>query len=398
MRTRPAVLIATVSVLVMIAPFSGDIFLPSMPSMARDLGTDYASVQLALSIFMGGIGVSQLIIGPMSDRFGRRPVLKWTIVLYVGASLACVVAPSIEALLIARVFQSIGGCAGLVVGRAIIRDRFEGAKAAQAYAYIGTALAAGPMLGPAIGGEIEVWLGWRANFGFLSAFGLLALAAVVWILRETNAAPDPEAIHPRRLARGYALMFRDTTYLGYVLTLSLAYSGVFAFISGSAFVFIDLMGIAPDRFGWVFAVALGGFAAGTFVASQATVRLGIDRMIGAGVWIVCGSTLVLAVTTWAWPLSVWTLIVPVTGYTFGIGFVFPNGQAGAIGPYPHMAGTASALLGSVQMGSAALIGVLVGQLHDGTALPMVAVMTCCGLAVPAAYFGLVRRTGRRAQG
>ncbi len=162
MRTRPAVLIATVSVLVMIAPFSGDIFLPSMPSMARDLGTDYAGVQLALSIFMGGIGVSQLIIGPMSDRFGRRPVLKWTIVLYVGASLACVVAPSIEALLSARVFQSIGGCAGLVVGRAIIRDRFEGAKAAQAYAYIGTALAAGPMLGPAIGGEIEVWLGWRA--------------------------------------------------------------------------------------------------------------------------------------------------------------------------------------------------------------------------------------------
>ncbi len=250
MTPRPAVLIAIVSVLVLIAPFSNDIFLPSMPSMARDLATDYASIQLSLSIFMLGIGVSQLVIGPLSDGYGRRPVLKWTMILYVGASVGCVVAPNIEVLLAARVVQSFGACAGLVVGRAMIRDRFEGARAAQAYAYIATALAAGPMLGPIIGGQFEVWLDWRASFVFLTAFGLVALAAVVWALGETNLAPNREAIRPARLIRGYASMFRDRRYLGYVATITFTYGGVFTFVSGSAFVFIDLLAWRPTCTAW----------------------------------------------------------------------------------------------------------------------------------------------------
>jgi DHA1 family bicyclomycin/chloramphenicol resistance-like MFS transporter len=391
MTPRPAVLIAIVSLLVLIAPFSGGIFLPSMPSMARDLGTDYAGIQLALSIFMLGIGVSQLIIGPLSDRFGRRPVLKWTMVLYVGASVACVVAPNIEALLAARVIQSFGGCAGLVVGRAIIRDRFEGARAAQAYAYIATALAAGPMLGPIIGGQLEIWLHWRASFAFLTALGLVALATIVWALGETNPAAGRQAIGPRQVVRGYASMFGDRRYLGYVLTISFAYAGVFAFISGSAFVFIDLLAVAPDVYGGVFAIAAGGYGAGTAVASQITARIGIDDMIRAGGLIAAASTLVLAGVVAAGALSVWAIIVPVTLFTFGTGFVFPNCQVGAIGPYPRMAGAAAALMGSIQMVAAALVGALVGQLHDGTAWPMVVVMAGCGLGVPAAHFLLVGR-------
>ncbi len=392
MTPRPAVLIAIVSVLVLIAPFSNDIFLPSMLSMARDLATDYGSIQLALSTFMMGIGVSQLIIGPLSDSHGRRPVLKWTLILYVGASLACVVAPNIETLLAARVVQSAGGCAGLVVGRAIIRDRFEGAKAAQAYAYIATALAAGPMLGTILGGQIEVWLDWRASFAFLTAFGLVALAAVVWWLGETNLAPDKEAVRPSRLMRGYASMFRDRRYLGYVLTITFTYAGVFTFISGAAFVFIDLLGVAPDAFGLLFAIAIGGYGTGTLAASQISARIGIDGMITAGGLIACASTLGLAGFAWAGALTVWTIMGPVTAFTFGTGFVFPNCHAGAIMPYPHMAGTAAALMGSIQMAVAALIGALVGQLHDGTAWPMVTVMAACGIAIPTAHFLLVVRT------
>ncbi len=392
MTPRPAVLIAIVSVLVLIAPFSNDIFLPSMLSMARDLATDYGSIQLALSTFMMGIGVSQLIIGPLSDSHGRRPVLKWTLILYVGASLACVVAPNIETLLAARVVQSAGGCAGLVVGRAIIRDRFEGAKAAQAYAYIATALAAGPMLGTILGGQIEVWLDWRASFAFLTAFGLVALAAVVWWLGETNLAPDKEAVRPSRLMRGYASMFRDRRYLGYVLTITFTYAGVFTFISGAAFVFIDLLGVAPDAFGLLFAIAIGGYGTGTLAASQISARIGIDGMITAGGLIAYASTLGLAGFAWAGALTVWTIMGPVTAFTFGTGFVFPNCHAGAIMPYPHMAGTAAALMGSIQMAVAALIGALVGQLHDGTAWPMVTVMAACGIAIPTAHFLLVVRT------
>ncbi len=383
---RPAVLIAIVSVLVLIAPFSNDIFLPSMPSMARDLATDYGSIQLTLSLFMLGIGVAQLVLGPLSDGFGRRPVLKWTMILYVGASAACVVAPNIETLLAARVVQSVGGCAGLVVGRAMIRDRFEGAKAAQAYAYIATALAAGPMLGPIIGGQFEVWFDWRASFVFLTVFGLVALVAVIWVLGETNAAPNREAIRPGRLMRGYASMFRDRRYLGYVLTITFTYGGVFTFISGSAFVFIDLLGVAPEIYGLGFAIAIGGYGAGTFAASQISARIGIDGMIRTGGLIACASTLCLVGFAWAGALDVWTIIGPVTVFTFGTGFVFPNCQAGTIMPYPHMAGTAAALMGSIQMAAAALIGALVGQLHNGTAWPMVIVMAGCGIGIPAAHY------------
>ena len=391
MAPRPAVLIAIVSVLVLIAPFSNDIFLPSMPSMARDLATDYGSIQLALSIFMLGIGVSQLIIGPLSDAYGRRPVLKWTMILYVGASVICVVAPNIETLLAARFVQSIGGCAGLAVGRAVIRDRFEGAKAAQAYAYIATALAAGPMLGPIIGGQIEVWFDWRGSFVFLTALGLVALAAVVWVLGETNLAPNKEVVRPSRLLRGYASMFRDRRYLGYVSTIAFTYGGVFAFISGSAFVFIGLLGVAPDVYGLGFAIAIGGYGGGTFTASQISARIGIDGMILTGGLIACFSTLCLAGFAWAGALTMWTIIGPVTVFTFGTGFVFPNCQAGAIMPYPHMAGTAAALMGSIQMAAAALIGALVGQLHDGTAWPMVMIMALCGIGIPTAHILFVGR-------
>jgi len=188
----------------------------------------------------------------------------------------------------------------------------------------------------------------------------------------------------------------DRRYLGYVLTITFAYAGVFAFVSGSAFVFIDLLGVAPDAYGGVFAIAAGGYGAGTLVASQITARFGIDNMIRAGGLIAAASTLVLAGIAWADGLSVWAIVVPVTLFTFGTGLIFPNCQAGAIGPYPRMAGAAAALLGSIQMVAAALIGALVGQLHDGTAGPMIVVMAGCGLGIPAAHFMLVRRPAARA--
>ena len=168
-------------------------------------------------------------------------------------------------------------------------------------------------------------------------------------------------------------------------------AGVFTFISGSAFVFIDLLGVAPDLYGLGFAIAIGGYGAGTLAASQISARIGIDGMIRTGGLIACASTLCLAGFAWAGALDVWTLIGPVTAFTFGTGFVFPNCQAGAIMPYPHMAGTAAALMGSIQMAVAALIGALVGQLHDGTAWPMVLVMAGCGIGIPTAHFLFVGR-------
>ena len=228
----------------------------------------------------------------------------------------------------------------------------------------------------------------------MSVCRLVALAAVVWALSETNPTLNRKTIKPRQLVRDYASMFRDLRYLGYVLTITFTYAGVFAFISGSAFVFVGMLGVAPDVYGWVFAIALGGYCAGSLVASQITERIGIDGMIMMGALIAAASTVVLAAFVVAGLISVWTIIAPVSVFTFGSGFMFPNCQAGAIGPYPHMAGAAAALMGSIQMAVAALIGALVGQLQDGTAQPMVFVMVSCGLAIPAAYFLLVRRRAR----
>lgn len=366
---RTAVLLTA---LVAFGPLSTDLYLPSLPTLVAVFGSDPATVQLTLSVFLVGFAVSQLVYGPLSDRFGRRPVLLAGILLYLAASLACMVATSIEQLIAARFLQAVGACCGPVLGRAVVRDLYGRERAARILAYMAMAMALAPALGPVLGGYLTVGLGWRANFAVLAIFGALVLLGVWRLLAETNRQRDPEALNPRRLVANYLHLVGCRRYLGYVLCVSFAYSGIFAFISGSSFVLIGMLGLSPEHYGMAFGVAVVGYMVGSFGSGRLTLRLGIDRMIGIGTALCSLAGLAGLALALAGVVHLAAILAPMFLFLVGAAFILPNAMAGAVGPFPTMAGLASALLGFVQMGLAAVVGVLVGHLHDGTQLPMVA--------------------------
>ncbi|MBL6927889.1 MAG: multidrug effflux MFS transporter [Rhodospirillales bacterium] len=381
---------ALLTALTAFGPLATDMYLPSLPAMAADFATDVGTVQLTLSVFMAGFGISQLMVGPLSDRFGRRPVLIVGVGLYFLATAACALAPTIELLIGLRFVQAIGACTGVVVARAVVRDVYGRDRAAKVLAYMGTAMALAPVIAPIIGGYLVMWSGWRSIFVALAIFGLILVLLVWRQLGETNQYKDVMATRPSWLARNYLTLLGDRSYLGYVLVNTFVFCGMFAFISGSSFVLIKFLGLPPNLFGMCFGIAVLGYMSGTVIAGKLTVRIGIDGMLAAGgvVAMVGGVTMVgLALAGVDHAAAV---IGPQFTYMIGMGIVMPNAIAGAIGPYPKMAGAASALLGFVQMAAAALVGLAVGQLDDGTQIPMTTAIAASGTLTFIAYRVMIR--------
>jgi MFS transporter, DHA1 family, multidrug resistance protein len=384
---------ALLTALVALGPISTDLYLPSLPGLLRHFGADIAEVQLTLSVFLIGLAGGQLVYGPLSDRFGRRPVLLAGLVIYVLASLACVAASGMPALIAARLVQACGACAGPVVCRAVVRDVHGREGAARVLSYMGAAMALAPALGPILGGFIEGWLGWRANFAVLALYGAVGLGVTLAILPET--APDRDRpIAVGALLYGYGALMKARAYLGFVLACALAYGGIFSFISGSSFVFVDILGLKPQTYGLCFATIVLGYMSGTLAGGRLTRRLGIERMVRFGGWIAAAGGLILACVIWTEGASVPGILLPTMVYMVGTGLILPNAMAGAIGPFAGIAGTAAALLGFIQMGLAAGIGVAIGHLADGTARPMAAGIALCGLLQPAVERLLISYAGR----
>lgn len=391
MSERPdaAVNVVLLTALVAYGPMSTDLYLPSLPALTAALGTDVSLAQLTLSVFMAGFAVAQLVYGPLSDRFGRRSVLLGGLGLYVLASLLCALAPRIEALIAARFLQALGACAGPVLGRAIVRDIYGRERAARALSYMASAMALVPAAAPILGGWLQAWFGWRANFVALTLFGIGTLGISWAVLQETNRWRDPHAVNPRRLLRNYALLARQRRYGGYTLAVAAAFAGLFSFISGAPFVLIETLGLAPTAFGYAFAVVIAGFITGTYLSGRYAQRAGSDRLILAGVLLAVIAGLLLAALAWAGVTRTWAVLAPSSLYFLASGLVLPNAMAGAIGPFPTMAGTASALLGFAQTAAAALAGYLVGLLHDLTTRPMASIMLVLALLGALAYITMV---------
>ncbi len=384
---RPASLATTalLTALVALGPISTDLYLPSLPGLERYFGADVARVQLTLSVFLVGLAAGQLAYGPLSDRLGRRPVLLAGVGLYVAASIGCALAPSIAALIAARLFQALGACAGPVICRAIVRDVHGRSDAARILSYMGAAMALAPALGPIVGGYVESWLGWRANFAILCTYGALGLILAFTMLPETAPHRGEEGGWLDSALRGYLSLLGQRVYLGYVFCSSLAYGGIFCFISGSSFVFVDIIGLAPQRYGLCFAAIVLGYIAGTLAAGRLTRRVGLERLVKAGGGISALGGLALIAAVLLWGANVPGILAPTIVYMIGTGLVLPNAMAGAIGPFPRIAGTAAALLGFVQMGLAAIGGAVIGHLADGTAIPMAAGIALVGTLQPLIY-------------
>ena len=263
-------------------PLATDLYLASLPGLAARFDASPSTVQLTLSVFIAAFGAMQLLSGPMSDRWGRRPVMLAGLALYVVASLACAASPDIGVLVVARLAQAIGCCTVVVVSRAIIRDTFEPAAGARALARASTLLAIAPVAGPVIGSILEVRFGFRAAFVFIAAIGAVLFAVAARRLPETLAHPNPRALDTGALAAGYAAVSRSPVFLAYTLVGAAAYGGVFAFISGSSFVLIRALGVPTAWFGACFAFVVSGFMIGTLACRRLLPRLGLPRTLRAG--------------------------------------------------------------------------------------------------------------------
>lgn len=376
--------------LVAFGPLSTDLYLPALPGLVDALETDVASVQLTLSVFLAGFAVSQLLYGPLSDRFGRRPLLIAGVTVFTLASIACALAPTIEALIAARFVQALGACCGPVLARAVVRDVYGRERAASVLAYMSMAMALAPAIGPVLGGVITGAVGWRANFWLLVGFGVIIWIAVVALLAETNAHRDPRATDPTQLLRNYGTLLRHRAYVGYLLVLACAYSIIFTFISGSSYVFIETLGLSPVGYGLCFSAIVVGYMTGTLMTGRLTQRVGLDRLLGLGVGVAGVGAAAMLACALAGLLSVVTIVGPFALVMVGVGLIMPNAMAGAIGPFPRMAGAASALMGFCQMGLAALVGIVVGAAADGSARPMAISVSLMAVGAAAAFTLLVR--------
>jgi DHA1 family bicyclomycin/chloramphenicol resistance-like MFS transporter len=359
------------------APLSTDMYLPSLPALAREFAAGAGTVQLTLAAFFLGFALGQAFYGALSDRYGRKPLLNLGLLLYVGASAGCAAARNIDALIALRFAQGLGGCAGVVIARAVVRDLFDFPESARMYSLLLLIMGIAPIVAPLLGGWILVTLGWRAIFWTLALFGAVCLGAAARALGETHPA-SAERPSLGALMRGYLTILRHRAFLRYTLASTLGMAGMFAYISGSPFVFIEVYGVPAHAYGWLFGTNALGLAVASQINRRLLRRVSAERLLARAVAINAGvgPLLFAAVATGLGGFPV--ILALLFCYIATLGFSFPNAIAGAMAPFPARAGAASALFGTVQFVLAAVAGALVGQLHDGSAVPMAAVIALFG--------------------
>lgn len=372
-------------------PLATDLYLASMPTLRQVFGASVAQIQLTLAVFTLAFGLSQLVYGPLSDRFGRRPLLVFGVSLYAIASLACAFAPSLGWLLVARFFQAVGACSGQVVGRAIIRDRYEGAAAARMFSLIQLGVVAVPIVAPTAGGLLVVSTGWRGIFVAVGTIGALVALAVIARLPETNRHLDASATRPRMLAANSATILGDRRFIGYTAIVAAAIAGLQVYIALAPLLLMERFGLSPQMFGVVFSMPVFGYIATNLMVARFAPRFGIDRLLAVGTALVAvGGALSLAVGLTGTD-SLVVFMLPVVLYMIALGLNQPGGMAGAISPFPHIAGTASALLGCLTMLCGAASGYTAARMHDGGLVPFGAGLAISGVAALLAFHLLLRK-------
>ena len=378
-------LTALLALLTALGPVAVDMYLPSFPDIGRLLSASPATVQLTLSLYLVSYAIGQVIYGPLSDRYGRIPVLRSALIVYCAASAACALAPNIELLLTARAVQALGSSGAIVLARAIVRDLYSGARAGRELSLMGAIMALAPVGAPMIGGVMQSAFGWRSHFVVQIAFGLIAAFFVWRKLPETLAVRAPGPFSLRAIWAGYREIMRNRAVLAYVGMLALSFAGVFAWISGSSFVLQEIYGLSALSFGLAFAAASAGYLAGTALAARIVTRLGLDRTIGIGAAALATGGLAAVVAIPLGGGSAIPLVAAMALYAAGMGLVQPQTIAGAMMPFPQRAGTASSLLGVSQMLCAALSGVIVGHLLGTSAWPVMLPLALSGVATLALW-------------
>ena len=361
-----------------IGPFAMQVFLPALPAIQTGFGVNAATAQLVFSLSAFAIAISMLVYGPVSDRLGRRPALIGGLAVYLAGSVLCAVAPTIWVLILGRIIQAAGGCAGLVLTRAIVRDRFGLDRSAEMLAYVTVAMVAAPMVAPALGGLLADAFGWRAIFWVGVGLGVIIMAVVARALPETrHPGSTPLSRNP---LHGFGRLMRSRAFVGYVLNGAWSIGVFYAFLAAAPFVMTEVMGRAAAEYGLMFIMVTGSYMVGNFFAGRHSARIGADRMIMLGSIGALLSMLVLLALMFGGVWSPWALFLPTAASALAQGVAMPNAQAAFVSVDPQIAGAASGLGGFLQMGIAALVAQVVGSIQDGTPYPMAIGMTVCALA------------------
>jgi DHA1 family bicyclomycin/chloramphenicol resistance-like MFS transporter len=366
-------LILFVGGLVAVGPLSTDMYLPALPAIRIGFGSTVTLVQLTFSVFLVGFAIGQLIVGPLGDRFGRRPVLLGGMAIYAVMSLAAGLAPSVEWLIVLRFFQALGAASAWVLSRAIVRDLHPPEETIRIIGYTTGIMGALSALVPTTGGLLAQTLGWQAIFFTIAAFSLVYLLVIALWFDETTT-PNREAIRLIPMLRNMRALAKDRIFGGYTACLCLSLGAMFAFMSGGALIFIDTMGLTPSQFGAIFFAMAPAFSIASFLTGSVSHRLGPQNLFCFAILCTLAGTIVLFGLGLSGPLTLYIAVPALTVVTFGLGFIMPLCFSGALAPYPHLAGTASSMIGFLQASFSGLVGILVAAAYNGSAAPVMGLM------------------------
>ena len=368
-------------------PLTIDMYLPAFGQIEKDFATSIANVELSITTFFIGMAFGQLIYGPLADRFGRRKPLLLGMLVYFFATLGCALSPNIFVFIAFRLLQALGGCAGMVISRAIIRDLFDKKQVATFLSNMALVMGLAPILAPSIGSFISERFGWHAIFFALAGANLICLGAVAWLLPET-LRNRKERLGFGTIARSYFDLVRNRNFIGYAIPDTAIRAGMFAYIAGSPFVFINLLSIPADRYGLIFGTNGIGLILATQINRRLLNRWSSEAILRWSVRVAALASILVFVSAFSGPSRL-ILLSSVFVFLATLNFVSPNALAGALSSQGHQAGTASALYGCLQWSMGTFSSFLVSHFHNGTAIPMTAVILICGLISALSYQFLV---------
>lgn len=377
--------------LLALGPLTMEMYVPALPVVAAAFGADAGLTQLTVSVYLAGFAIGQLVSGPLVDVFGRRPMLLGGMALIAAASIACVAAPSMTLLIVARFVQALGVSVGQVAARAVIRDRHDATDTARMLAYSTVIIALASALSPVAGGFLAVALGWEVVFLAHAGLAIAFLAMVCRRFEETLPRRERLGAQVAATRRGTIRLLGDRIFLAYTLSLCFMFGSMFTFISAGAFMFVDVLGMAPQHFGFVFTAISGMLAVGSFLAGSLVRRIAPQTMYVAAALVAALCNIALAALGLSGGATILNLVVLLAAIGLAMGVVTSLGMAGAIAPHPDVAGTAAALIGFAQGTFAAGMSAVAGLVFNGTVTSVVVPMAILALGVPLAYLLLAPR-------
>jgi MFS transporter, DHA1 family, multidrug resistance protein len=379
MKQNRTLLILILGLLSAIGPFSIDTYLSGFPNIASDLNVSIDEVSYTLSSFFIGISLGQLIYGPLLDRFGRKIPLVVGLVIYFLASIGCAISTTLEVLIAFRFLQALGGCVGMVAPRAIVRDSFPVEESAKIFSTLILILGVSPMIAPTVGSFMITTMGWQSVFWLQCVLGLFMFLGVVFVLKESKNADESISLKPKHIIPSFFNIFRNPHFYTYAIAGSMISGGLYAYISGSPFVFMELYHFTEQEYSWLFSLLAGGLILSSQLNNLALRKFSSAQIVNVVLTFQTIVGLLLFAASFFDVLNLFTTITLIFLFLCCQGFSFPNTSALSLVPFTKEAGSASALLGAIQMGIGSLSAALVGALSNGTSLPMTGVMGGCAL-------------------